>query len=115
MAVLAGIFAGCASRPLTPATVGPAFAGYVKETADVNKDGMISETEWITSGGTAEGFAAIDHDRNGLLAVGEIKTASGTDRFLVFAEKKIDTGKDGKLTPRDFRSPDGVKLFAFPF
>lgn len=112
--ILAGICAGCATK-LTPQNVGPAFASYARQTADVNSDGFVSETEWVTSGGTAEGFVAIDKDRNGLLTIGEIKTASGTERFLAFAKSKIDTGGDSELTPRDFRSPAGAKLFSFPF
>lgn len=113
--------AGCATpkstahTPLTPETVGPAFAEYSITTVDKDGDKVITEREWVGAGGTVKSFSSIDTDRDGKVTIEEIQTASSTDKFFTFAKKTMDTGGNTELTPVMFRSPAGAKLFAFDF
>jgi hypothetical protein len=115
------VLTGCASSrtaaraPLTVSTVGPAFAEYSIETVDRNGDKTITRQEWIAAGGSVKSFQAIDSDRSNTLTVAEISTASSTDRFLAFAKRTVDTGGNTDLTPQNFRSPAGARLFSYEF
>ena len=70
--------------PLTVRTVGPAYADYVIERADANKDGRVTLVEWTNAGGTKKSFLLVDH-------------------------------KDNQMTPRDFRTPSGVRVLRIEF
>ena len=56
---------------------------------DQNKDGVITRTELIRFGSNA--------------------------RFFDLTRRYVDFNKDNKLTPRDFRSPPGVRVLRFEF
>jgi outer membrane murein-binding lipoprotein Lpp len=115
------VLAGCASRDtvnrtaLNASTVGPAFAAYSVEVADRDGNRTISREEWVAAGGSEKSFRKIDSDRNNMLTIAEITKAASTDRFLDFAKRTVDTGSNSDLTPRDFRSPAGAKLFSYQF
>ena len=115
------VLAGCASprtvsrTPMTASTIGPAFAEYSIETVDRNGDKTITRQEWVAAGGTEKSFRAIDRDGDRVLTVTEISRASSSDRFFAFAKRTIDTGGNTELTPQQFRSPAGARLFSFEF
>lgn len=101
--------------PLTLQTVGPAYADYVIETADANKDFKVTRTEWTTAGGTKESFESIDQNKDGVVTRTELIRVSSNTQFLDFGRRYADFNRDNQLTPRDFRSPAGVRLLRREF
>lgn len=101
--------------PLTLRTVGPAYADYAIEKADLNKDGRITLVEWTTAGGTPQSFALVDENKDGVVTRTELVRLSSNAVFLDFSRRYVDFNKDQKLTPRDFRSPAGVRVLRLEF
>jgi len=101
--------------PLTLRTVGPAYADYVIEKADANKDGKVTLMEWTKAGGTAKCFLLIDQNKDGAVTRTELIRFGSNKKFLDFTRRYTDFHKDNKLTPRDFRSPSGVRLLRIEF
>jgi hypothetical protein len=100
---------------MTTSTIGPAFADYSIEVVDRNGDKTITRREWIAVGGSEKSFRAIDRNNDGVLTETEISRASSTDRFFAFAKRTVDTGGNTEMTPQQFRSPAGARLFSFEF
>lgn len=101
--------------PLTLRTVGPAYADYVIERADANKDGTVTVIEWTKAGGSQKCFLLVDQDKDGAVTRTELIRFGSNKQFLDFTRRYADFHKDNKLTPRDFRSPSGVRLLRVEF
>lgn len=101
--------------PLTLQTVGPAYAEYALEKADKNKDQRITEVEWISAGGTTRSFSLIDQNKDGVITREELIQISSNARFLDMSRRYVDFNKDNQLTPRDFRSPAGIRVLRLDF
>jgi len=118
------LFAACQSAPkdeakwdvpLTLQTVGPAYADYVIETADKNKDFAVTRAEWIDAGGTEAAFASVDQNKDGIVTRTELIRVSSNTKFVDFVRRYADVNQDIQLTPRHFRSPAGVRLLRHEF
>lgn len=101
--------------PLTLRTVGPAYADYVIERADANKDGKVTVIEWTKAGGSQECFLLVDQNKDGAVTRTELIRFGSNKKFLDFTRRYTDFHKDSKLTPRDFRSPSGVRVLRVEF
>jgi len=101
--------------PLTLKTVGPAYAVYVLEKADANKDGKVTIVEWTKAGGTEKSFLLVDRNKDGAVTRTELIRFGSNKQFLDFTRRYTDFHKDNKLTPRDFRSPSGVRVMRIEF
>ena len=101
--------------PLTLRTVGSAYADYVIEKADANKDGKVTLVEWTKAGGTEECFVLVDRNKDGAVTRTELIRFGSNKQFLDFTRHYTDFHKDNKMTPRDFRSPSGVRLMRIEF
>lgn len=101
--------------PLTLRTTGPAYADYVVERADANKDGQVTVAEWTKAGGTEKSFRSVDRDKDGTVTRTELIRFGSNKQFLDFTRRHTDFYKDNKMTPRDFRSPAGVRLMRIEF
>ncbi len=101
--------------PLTLQTVGPAYAEYALETADRNKDGAITLVEWTNAGGDQRSFALIDQNKDGVVTRTELVRIGSNARFLDMSRRYLDFNKDNQLTPREFRSPAGIRVLRLDF
>ena len=101
--------------PLTLRTTGPAYADYVIERADTNKDGRVTVVEWTNAGGTQKSFLLVDQNKDGAVTRTELIRFGSNKKFLDFTRRHTDFYKDNKMTPRDFRSPSGVRLLRIEF
>ena len=101
--------------PLTLQTAGPAYAEYVIERADGNKDGTVSVVEWVNAGGTKRSFAVVDENKDGTLTRTELVRIGSNARFFDLSRRYADFNKDNKLTPREFRSPGGFQVMRIEF
>jgi hypothetical protein len=101
--------------PLTLRTVGPAYSDYVIERADSNKDGKVTVVEWTRAGGSQKTFLLVDQNRDGAVTRSELIRFGSNKQFLDFTRRYADFHKDNKLTPRDFRTPSGVRLMRVEF
>jgi len=101
--------------PLTARTVGPAYSDYVIERADANRDGRVTVVEWTNAGGTRKSFLLVDQNRDGAITRTELVRFGSNKQFLDFTRRYTDFHKDNKLTPRDFRSPSGVRVLRIEF
>ncbi len=101
--------------PLTLQTVGPAYADYALEKADTNKDKNITLIEWVNAGGTKRSFDLIDQNKDGTITRTELIQISSNARFLDMSQRYVDFNKDNQLTPRDFRSPAGIRVLRLDF
>ena len=101
--------------PLTLRTAGPAYAAYVIERVDSNKDGTVTLVEWINAGGTKRSFALVDQNNDGTVTRTELVRIGSNAKFFDFTRRYADFNKDNKLTPREFRSPAGVRVLRIEF
>ena len=101
--------------PLTLRTVGPAYADYVLEVADTNRDRKVTYVEWMNASGSKRTFELIDQNRDGVVTRTELIRFGSSGRFLDMTRRYTDFNKDNKLTRRDFRSPAGVRLLRIEF
>jgi len=101
--------------PLTLKTAGPAYAEYVIERADTNKDGTVTVVEWVNAGGTKRSFAVVDQNKDGVVTRTELVKIGSNARFFDMTRRYADFNKDNKLTPREFRSPSGVRILRIEF
>lgn len=101
--------------PLTLRTTGAAYADYVLERADLNKDGRVTVVEWTNAGGTQKSFLLVDQNKDGAVTRTELIRFGSNKKFLDFTRRYTDFYKDNKMTPRDFRSPSGVRLLRIEF
>lgn len=104
-----------ADVPLTPQTIGPAYADYVIETVDKDGDGTVTLVEWTSAGGSPRSFQKIDADRDGAVTRTELVRISSNARFLDLSVRAADVNNDKRLTPREFRSPSGVRVLRIDF
>ena len=117
------LFAACQSPPkekdwdipLTLRTVGPAYADYALEVVDTNRDHKVTYVEWINAGGSKRSFELVDQNRDGMVTRTELIRFGSSARFLDTTRRYVDFNKDNKLTPRDFRSPAGVRVLRLEF
>jgi len=121
---LAAVLSACQTQPKNPAdwdvpltlrTTGPAYADYVTEKADSNKDGKVTLVEWTRSGGTEKCFLLVDQNKDGAVTRTELIRFGSNKKFLDFTRRYTDFHKDNKFTPRDFRSPSGVSVLRVGF
>ena len=101
--------------PLTLQTVGPAYADYALETADANKDGDITMVEWTNAGGTRQSFLLVDENKDGVVTRGELVRFGSRVQFFDTTRRYLDFNKDNQLTPREFRTPAGVRVLRTEF
>ena len=101
--------------PLTLRTVGPAYADYVIERTGATKDGRVTLVEWTKAGGSKKCFLLVDQNKDGVVTRTELIRFGSNKKFLDFTRRYTDFYKDNKLTPRDFRSPSGVRLLRVEF
>jgi len=101
--------------PLTLRTVGPAYADYVIERTGATKDGRVTLVEWTKAGGSKKCFLLVDQNKDGGVTRTELIRFGSNKKFLDFTRRYTDFHKDNKLTPRDFRSPSGVRLMRIEF
>ena len=88
--------------PLTLRTIGPAYADYVLEVVDTNRDHKVTYVEWINAGGSKRSFELVDQNRDGMVTRTELIRFGSNARFLDMTRRYVDFNKDNKLTPRDF-------------
>ena len=121
---LAFIFSACQTAPKNPAdwdvpltlrTVGPAYADYVLEKTGSTKDGKVTLVKWTNAGGSKKCFLLIDQNKDGVVTRSELIRFGSNKKFLDFTRRYNDFHKDNKLTPRDFRTPSGVRLMRIEF
>jgi len=121
---LAVILSACQTHPKNPAdwdvpltlrTVGPAYADYVIEKADANKDGKVTVVEWTKAGGSQKCFLLVDQNKDGAVTRTELIRFGSNKKFLDFTRRYTDFHQDNKLTPRDFRTPSGVRVLRIEF
>lgn len=101
--------------PLTRSNVGAAFADHAIDSADANRSGKISRSEWIGAGGTSTSFDALDTNASGKLTRIEIREGASTDKFWATVSRTMDTGSNTPMTPQVFRNRASARLFAYEF
>lgn len=115
------LLAACQSQPSpAPSSVnaqetGRNYADYALETADVNRDGTLTAAEWKSVGGTDRAFLTVDRNKDGTVERAELVATGSSPQFIDFIKSRIDRNADSELTPREFRSPAGLRAFSFEF
>ncbi|HEY5953316.1 MAG TPA: hypothetical protein VIT18_03070, partial [Terrimicrobiaceae bacterium] len=120
---LAALLAACQTAPkqedwdvpLTLKTFPPAYADYVLERADPNKDRTITLVEWTSAGGDKRSFLLADEDKDGVVTRAELVQIGSDGKLFDMTRRYVDFNKDNRLTPREFRSPAGVRVLRFDF
>lgn len=101
--------------PLTLKTFPSAYSTYAIEVADANRDGTITEVEWINAGGDKRSFLLVDANNDGVITRTELIRISSNAKFFDFVRRYADFNKDNQLTPREFRSAGGVRVLRYEF
>jgi len=92
-----------------------AYADYVLEIADTNKNESITLVEWTNAGGDKRSFLLVDQNKDDVVTRTELVRISSNGKFLEMTRRYADFNKDNRLTPREFRSSAGVRLLRFEF
>ncbi len=79
--------------------IADAFAMY-----DSNGDGFVSESEFVASGGTPEGFRKINKSGSGKVSLEEAKASPEVFNTFVVSFDEADVNKDGKVTLAEYQS-----------
>jgi Ca2+-binding EF-hand superfamily protein len=87
----------------------------VLEVVDTDTDRKVTYVEWINAGGSKRSFELVDQNKDGMVTRTELIRFGSSARFLDTTRRYVDFNKDNKLTPRDFRSPAGVRVLRFEF
>ncbi len=101
--------------PLTLKTAGPAYAEYVIERADANKDGTVTLVEWLNAGGTKRSFALVDQNKDGVVTRTELVRIGSNAKFFDMVRRYADFNKDNQMTRREFRTSSGVRVLRIEF
>lgn len=101
--------------PLTLQTIGPAYADYALEKADASKDGTITLVEWTRAGGSRKSFLLVDENKDGVVTRAELLRFGSNAKFFDQTRRYVDFNKDNRITPRDFRTPGGVRVLRVEF
>jgi Ca2+-binding EF-hand superfamily protein len=76
-----------------------AFALY-----DSNRDGFVSEEEFVASGGTSTNFHKINKSGNGKITLQEAQASREVFDVFVVSFDEADANKDGKVTWQEYQS-----------
>lgn len=75
-----------------------AFAMY-----DSNRDGFVSEAEFVASGGKLENFRKINKSGTGKISLQEAQASREVFNIFVVSFDEADTNKDGKVTWQEYQ------------
>ena len=120
---LAALLAACQTTPkqedwdvpLTLKTFPPAYADYVFEIADANKDRTVTLVEWTSAGGDKRSFLLADQNKDYVITRTELVRIGSNGKLFDMTRRYADFNKDNRLTPREFRSSAGVRVLRFDF
>ena len=71
---------------------------------DTNKDGQVSEAEFVASGGTAENFRKVNKSGSGKISLVEAQASPLVFNTFVVGFDEADTNKDGQVTLAEYQS-----------
>ncbi|MCW1887085.1 EF-hand domain-containing protein [Luteolibacter flavescens] len=78
--------------------IGEMFARY-----DKDKDSVITEKEFVSNGGTKEGFYKVNTSGTGKITLHEARSSAAVKKTLAAPFKEADTNGDGQVTLAEFR------------
>ena len=79
--------------------IGDAFAMY-----DVNGDGMVTEGEFVASGGTPANFRKVNTSGSGKITLAEAQASPLVFNIFVVSFDEADVNKDGEVTMAEYQS-----------
>lgn len=79
--------------------IGEAFAMY-----DSNRDGYVTEVEFVTAGGKSENFRKINKSGSGKISLQEAQASREVFNVFVVSFDEADVNKDGKVTLAEYQS-----------
>jgi len=79
--------------------IAEAFAMY-----DTDKDGFVTEKEFVASGGTAEKFRKVNKSGSGKISLVEAQASPLVFNTFVVAVDEADANKDGQVTLEEYKS-----------
>jgi len=79
--------------------IGDAFAMY-----DTNRDGFVSEAEFVASGGKSENFRKINKSGSGKISLQEAQESREVFNVFAVSFDEADANKDGKVTLAEYQS-----------
>jgi Ca2+-binding EF-hand superfamily protein len=71
---------------------------------DANDDGVVTEVEFVTSGGTPENFRKVNKSGNGKTTLAEAQASPLVFNTFVVGFDEADTNKDGQVTLAEYQS-----------
>lgn len=71
---------------------------------DLNSDGVVTETEFVTSGGTPENFRKVNTSGNGKITLAEAQASPLVFNTFVVSFDEADVNKDGQVTLAEYQS-----------
>ena len=113
--LIVGMAAAIAALNLTLKTFPPAYADYVFEIADANKDRTVTLVEWTSAGGDKRSFLLADQNKDDVITRTELVRIGSNGKLFDMTRRYADFNKDNRLTPREFRSSAGVRVLRFDF
>jgi len=79
--------------------IADAFSMY-----DADKDGFVTETEFLASGGKAENFRKVNKSGTGKISLQEAQSSPLVFNTFVVGFDEADTNKDGQVTLAEYQS-----------
>ena len=79
--------------------IAEAFAMY-----DANSDGIVTEAEFVASGGSTENFRKVNTSGNGKTSLAEAQASPLVFNTFVVGFDEADTNKNGQVTLAEYQS-----------
>jgi Ca2+-binding EF-hand superfamily protein len=83
----------------TSLIIANAFAMY-----DTNRDGFVTEVEYVAAGGRPENFRKVNKTGSGRISLAEAQASPLVFNTFVVSFNEADTNKDGQVTLAEYRS-----------
>ena len=74
------------------------------EMYDTNRDGFVTEKEYVASGGSAENFRKVNQSGNGKISLAEAQAHPLVFNIFAVSFSEADTNKDGQVTLAEYQN-----------
>jgi len=101
--------------PLTREQIAAIYVDSVMNAGDYDRNGVITESEWVGTGGDLATFRRFDRNNDRLVNPAELRMGAGGNNFFSSIGKAVDHNNDGQITQREMQRGASYRLMRLQF